>query len=163
MWDTKEANAFVREAINSENELAQISTLYRDLNVLQAKAGMSIRLVKGGEHIWMHSMRRLLGKYSQIIIAEHNDAVVGFSAGVIRILPPYYGSVVIGFWDSMYILKEYRGRGLGDQMTRLLLEWWANKGAVLVEGERLCVNENAKGNYERLGFHEEVIKYRKIL
>lgn len=163
MLHVKKSDVCIRATSGTEAELERVAALYRDFNVLHAEMGMSIRLVEGGERLWVDSMRRLLGRYSQIIIGEHEDRIVGFSAGVLRVLPPYYGSIVIGYWDSVYIEKEYRRIGLGDAMMSLLLDWWRQKGAVLAEGDRLSVNENVKGNYVRSGFHEEIVKYRRFL
>jgi len=159
----KNPDLCIRNTNGSETELAQVAALYRDFNLLHAEMGMSIHLVEGGERLWVDSMRKLLGRYAQIIVAEHEKKIVGYSAGVLRVLPPYYGSIVIGYWDSVYIEKEYRRMGLGDGMMGMLLDWWRGKGAVLAEGERLSVNEKVKGNYQRSGFHEEIVKYRKIL
>lgn len=139
----------------------QVAALFRSLYDGEAEFGISLPLIEGGEYLWLKAMQQGLGRFTQIVLAVEEENVVGYSAGAVKILPSWYGSKIVGYWDSMYLLSAYRGRGLGDAMTRELMLWWRSRNATVFEGERQISNSNAVGNYERLGFKAELVKYRR--
>lgn len=140
----------------------QVASLFRLLYDGEAILGISFPLVEGGEFLWLKAMQKGLGRFTQIILAVDDDHVVGYSAGSVKILPAWYGSKIVGYWDSMYLAPQYRGRGIGDSMTKELMNWWLTRNVEVFEGERQIVNTNAAGNYERLGFKAELVKYRRL-
>jgi GNAT superfamily N-acetyltransferase len=141
----------------------QVEQLFRQLYDSEKEHGVSVELIEGGEKIWRKSIEKLLGRFAQIIVAADGDVIAGFSYGSIRMMPAYFGGIITGYWEAMIIRPEYRKLGLGDKMTCQLIEWWREKGAVVLEGERLITNESARKNFERLGFKNELIKYRRVL
>lgn len=144
-----------------DHRLIQVAELFRQLYVSEAAFGVSLPLVPDGEKFWLKSIESKLGKFAQIVVAADEEKIAGFSYGSIKITPPYFGSKVVGYWEAMILLPEYRGRGLGDRMTRMLEDWYRSRNAVIFEGERLIANKMAAGNFERLGYKEELVKYRK--
>ncbi len=143
-----------------QDVLERVAFMYKLLYDGERELGLSLPLIEGGEWLWYAAMKKSLGKYSEIVIAVDSNQAIGYSAGIIKITAPWYGSRIVGYWDSMYIMEDYRGMGLGDKMTKLLIGWWRSRKAEVIEGERLVVNKSAKGHYERLGFKEELLKYR---
>jgi len=141
--------------------LDQIEILFKQLYKSESEFGVSVRLIEGGEKIWRRTIEKMLGKYAQIIVAAEEDKICGFSYGSLRMMPACFGGIVIGYWEAMIIKPEYRKLGLGDQMTLQLMDWWREKGAVIFEGERLITNYNAARNFDRLGFKQELIRYRR--
>lgn len=142
-------------------KMDQVEQLFRLLYDSESSLGVSIKLAADGEKVWRRTVEKSLGRFAQIIVACDGDIVAGFSYGSIRMLPAYFGNLIMGFWEGMIIRPEYRKMGLGDKMTLQLIDWWKEKGAVLFEGERLMINENASANFERLGFKIELVKYRR--
>ena len=53
---------------------------------------------------------------------------------------------------DVYVLPEYRRRGLASRLTQHTIEWLRSKGIVVV---RLSASNEAKqaGLYQRMGFH----------
>ncbi len=144
-----------------DKRLSQVAELFRELYASEMEFGLSLPLVEGGEFLWIKSVEKILGKYAQIIVAVDAGMIVGFSYGSIRITPPYFGAKAIGYWEAMMLRKPYRKRGIGDEMTRQLMNWWRSRKVCLFEGERLVNNCNAERNFERLGFKIELVKYRR--
>lgn len=144
-----------------DDRLPQVAELFRELYESEQEFGLTLPLVEGGELMWIKSVEKILGRYAQIVVADDSGTIVGFSYGSIRIAPPHFGGTVIGYWEAMILRKEYRKRGIGDEMTRQLMDWWRSRKATVFEGERLVANVNAERNYERLGFIKELVKYRR--
>ncbi|MDQ3021442.1 MAG: GNAT family N-acetyltransferase [Bacteroidota bacterium] len=94
----------------------------------------------------------LNGEGTLYIVAEVENSVVGyldFRNGGLKITK-HAGSL------SLYILKEWRGKGIGRLVLKALIEW-AEKNS-LIEKVTLNVfstNERAQNLYKKLGFTEE--------
>lgn len=158
----KEENIKICPIYSEDPLLSQVEELFKQLYDSEADFGISIKLVDNGEKLWRNSIEKMLGKFVQIIVAMDNNTVVGFSYGSIRLMPAYFGGIKVGYWEGMIIRPQYRKMGLGDLMTKQLMDWWREKGVTVFEGERLIVNENAKNNFERLGFKQELVKHRRM-
>jgi GNAT superfamily N-acetyltransferase len=154
-------NISISPLILGDNRLDQVEALFRTLYDSEKNFGVTITLIEGGEKIWRKNIEKVLGKFVQIIVATEGDIVVGFSYGSIKMLPSYFGGILTGYWEAMFVKPEYRNMGLSDRMTMQLINWWMERGVSVYEGERLIANEYASRSFERLGFKKELIKYRR--
>ncbi len=55
--------------------------------------------------------------------------------------------------ESIYVLEEYRGRGIGDRLMRSALAWMQQNGAIKKTVIVAAGNEQAFSFYDRYGFH----------
>jgi GNAT superfamily N-acetyltransferase len=147
---------------NNKSDLNQVAELFCKLYNGEKELGISIPLIEKGELMWIETMKKGLGKFTQIVVAEDKGRIVGFIAGFIKIMPPYFGSVLVGYYDSIYVLSDYRKRGISDRLTLMLINWWLEKKVKVFEVERMLVNEKAARSFERLGFKPELLKYRRL-
>ena len=60
------------------------------------------------------------------------------------------------------VLNEYRNKGLGTQLTRMLIEWAKKKKIDFIELSVYEKNPDAKRLYERLGFKEVAVIPKRI-
>lgn len=95
---------------------------------------------------------------SFLMVAEADQKLVGFLSaqrgGLRRTAHCAY--IVVG------ILKDYRGKGVGTELFRLL-ELWAEEARVSrLELTVVCENEIAKHLYEKNGFEVEGIKRNSL-
>jgi ribosomal protein S18 acetylase RimI-like enzyme len=68
-----------------------------------------------------------------------------------------------GHLDSLYIMKEYRGKGYAIDMVKKVLKWFKLKSVKFVEISVDYPNLPAKKLYEKLGFVITTYHYSKKL
>lgn len=59
----------------------------------------------------------------------------------------------IGEIESIYILNDYRGMGIGDRLMKNALDWMDEMGAIKRVVTVATGNEQAFGFYEKFGFY----------
>lgn len=68
----------------------------------------------------------------------------------------------VGEIDSLYVLPEYRGKGLGETLVRESIDWLQMQGVARIFLEVAAGNEEVYGFYARFGFHPaKIILERK--
>lgn len=85
------------------------------------------------------------------LLAESGDEVVGYLVGYVRdgsSLRP----VRMAELESMYVLEEYRCRGVGARLVGEFLRWARERGAERASVTAYAANTGAVRFYERSGF-----------
>ncbi|MDX1453434.1 MAG: GNAT family N-acetyltransferase [Oleiphilaceae bacterium] len=83
----------------------------------------------------------------KVIVSESQGQIIGFACG-------YYGTSKISeaYLDNLHVKKEFRSRGVGQQLLKSIAEWISIKdhkaGLCLLVNQD---NENAQEFYRRLG------------
>jgi ribosomal protein S18 acetylase RimI-like enzyme len=98
---------------------------------------------------------------STLFIAEDNGQIVGYSKGTLKSRPPIFQVSAIGQLDEVYVMKLYRRRGIGRQLTDALIEWFRSKQVEYIEVNSDVRNSNALNAWEKYGFKQAMIKMRK--
>jgi ribosomal protein S18 acetylase RimI-like enzyme len=96
--------------------------------------------------------RLIKSEDSNLFVAEDNGIIVGYLAGKIEKRAPVFEVDKRGWIDSAYVLKEYRGRGIGKELTERMLEWFKEKGIKCVEVSVDARNQVGYGLWKSLGF-----------
>lgn len=86
-----------------------------------------------------------------IYVAEENEKIVGFITGEILSKKEWY-TVQLGTINNLFVLKEYRGKGLGKQLMETMMEAFREKGINNFELYAFNNNTNTLKFYEKLGF-----------
>ena len=85
---------------------------------------------------------------------QEGGRIVATAGAVIRDDFPFFTFKTrqFGWIMDVYVLPEYRRRGLASRLTQHTIEWLRGKGIVVV---RLSASNEAKqaGLYQRMGFH----------
>lgn len=68
----------------------------------------------------------------------------------------------VAYLEGLYLQAEYRGRGLGRQAMRLVLDWCRERGFSELATDAELENVGAQSFYRSLGFEEtdRVVEYR---
>ncbi|HMF34617.1 MAG TPA: GNAT family N-acetyltransferase [Candidatus Lokiarchaeia archaeon] len=98
------------------------------------------------------------GARMQVVLAENNDdgGLIGYCINSVEISsdPVFIGNNrTTGEIDSIFVLEERRGEGIGDALMKIAIEWLdenhvASKKVVVADG-----NETAWTFYQRYGFY----------
>jgi ribosomal protein S18 acetylase RimI-like enzyme len=139
----------------TEADFPAITEMYALLNDYFYRLGYRLPHPEDVGAAWLDSFRRTLGRFSNVFIAEVDGKVVGFILCRIKRVPQYMGGVLVGELSDMWILAEARRMGIGDQLSRLALDWLRAQGTHSVEIQVLRDNEASWKLYERMGFQYE--------
>jgi GNAT superfamily N-acetyltransferase len=92
------------------------------------------------------------------VVAEREGELVGFAAGRVRTLPPYFGSEVIGAVSDVFVDEAHRTTGIGRQLVTLVIEWFGARQIKRVELQVVAGNPAAIRFYRQLGWREELVQ-----
>ncbi len=103
----------------------------------------------------------LSGKHSICYIAVEKNKIIGYAAGGIEKLPAFYKFRKRGHLFSIFIKKNYRGRGIGKKLMQKVNGWFSKNN---IEYKVLFVfprNRNSHKIYKHVGYEDVAIIMRK--
>jgi ribosomal protein S18 acetylase RimI-like enzyme len=110
------------------------------------------------------TMRRFLADLSSsslscLFVAEVRNAtggeeVVGFLSGELREGSPAFSAKTWAAVEDIFVLPDYRSRGIGRTLFEACSEWARGKGAAGVSLQVAAGNTRARHFYDSLGFRE---------
>ena len=97
---------------------------------------------------------------SEVLVLENNNVPVGCGYAQIREAKPFLKHDKYAHFGFMFVLAEYRGRGLNNQLITALKSWVSSKGVKEVRLEVYVENEAAIRAYEKTGFEKILMTMR---
>jgi ribosomal protein S18 acetylase RimI-like enzyme len=64
--------------------------------------------------------------------------------------------------DSIYVVKEHRGRGVGRALMREAMRWLGSRPTRAIIVDVLSGNEDAMRLYKEIGFHARTVRLRHV-
>jgi len=102
---------------------------------------------------WVEFVREgLASGRNFLLVAKSGGMVVGFALASIFRDYPLEISKTIGVIDDVYVLPEFRGRGIGKKLAVECLNRMKAAGVTAVTLQVLTENKTATRLYEKLGF-----------
>ena len=141
--------------VAEEKDFPTLIEMYSLLNSFFYQVGYRLPHPENVAEVWLDSFRRTLGRFSNVFIAEVEVKVVGFMLCRLKRVPAYMGGVLVGELSDMWIDSSARRMGIGDQLSRLAMDWMRQQGAHSVEIQVLRDNEASWKLYERMGYQLE--------
>lgn len=142
----------------SAEDLERVKPLWHLLYEHQFDHGMLLRLPEGAYEAWRQSIEPFMGRFANVVIAELNGDVIGFVAGRVRTLPPYFGSAAVGYISEVFVSESHRGGGIGRHLLAFALEWFREQGLTRIELQVVAGNPDGIRFYRQLGWHEELVQ-----
>mgnify|MGYP000956525834 FL=1 len=84
----------------------------------------------------------------QVVIAFDDEVQIRVGHCISSVDKDYTGEI-----DSIFVLKGYRGVGIGEQLMQKGLQWMDDMGAEKIVVNVAAGNEQAFGFYEKYGFY----------
>lgn len=144
--------------LGSGDDLVRLESLWLALYEHQKRHGMLLDLPMDAFHHWTASLGPILDRFACLFVAEKNGELVGFLAGRIRFLPPYFGGSQAGFISEVYVADADRGHGLGRKLVSVATSWFQTLGLTRIELQVIMNNTPARNLYRELGWSEELIQ-----
>lgn len=142
----------------SADDLDRIRPMWHALYQHQSEHGMLLTLPEGAYDAWLKSIVPFLGRFANIVVAERDGEIVGFVAGRIRALPPYFGSATVGAISEVFVSESHRSGGIGGRLLAFALEWFKAQQITRIELQVVAGNPDGIRFYKRLGWHEELLQ-----
>lgn len=149
----------IREA--RREDVKHIAALNQELNDYHLKFDDYYRLRPNLEDIvTKHFDDMVTSEDSIVLVAEDKGSIVGYLAGKIGKRPPVFEVDKRGEIWSGYVLEEYRGHGVGRELTERMLRWFKEGGIKYVELSVDSRNELGCKVWKSLGF--ETFQFKMI-
>lgn len=94
-----------------------------------------------------NSYKKAIKSQSHKIIIIEDKKIIGFGEAEILDYNKTRGKV-----DRIYVLKNYRKKGIGSKIIKKLLEWLKSRGVKTAMSEYLIKNIPSKKFHKKLGF-----------
>jgi len=104
-----------------------------------------------------------LKKKEAIIYVAEDKKIVGYGMGEVIDYPPFIEGKKFGELDEVYVLPEYRGKGIGKKLTNKVIEFLKKKKVDTMEGYVDTKNKLALKTWKEMGFKENLIVITKKL
>jgi GNAT superfamily N-acetyltransferase len=140
------------------DEINKVEGLWRALYQHHRALGMLMPVTENGFESWAASMRPGLGRFTVIVLAEHDQQVGGFAAARVRSNPPWYGGKTSGWLTEILVDESLRGQGIGSWLLKAIVYWFESRGIERVEAQVITGNDRALEQYLRLGWRPETIQ-----
>lgn len=116
--------------------------------------------LKSGKISYYDIESYITADHTEVVVAEIEGEVVASGYGQIRDRKKYFIQEQLGYVGFMFVKKEYRGKGISQQILQALFAWFKTKN---IEEVQLTVYEKNPGAiiaYEKAGFDKHIIEMR---
>lgn len=144
-----------------DNLYKRVAYLFSEMYGYMDTKGLVYKLTNNGEFLWMNTIQKSLGKLNMIAVATHEETIVGFAAGNIRLLPNYLGGIKVGYISHVFVIDTYKKKSIGSKLVSELENWFVDKSVNSIELEVLVNNDSALQFWESLGFKSDNLRMVK--
>ena len=95
-----------------------------------------------------------------VVVAEEKNKIIASGYALIRENKTYKIPDKLIFLGFMYVIPEYRGKGINKKVLDYLITWGKNKGLNEFQLTVYAQNESAINAYKKSGFSFETITMR---
>jgi GNAT superfamily N-acetyltransferase len=142
--------------------LDQVEPMFYDYYKSMEDKGLLIKILADGGKLWRKSIENGLGKIHNVVIAVADGKAVGFIWGYIHLSPSYTGNILLGVWNGLYVLPEFRSHGISKMLYMDLEKWYIEKKAHSIEAQVLIGNQHSMKGMKKMGFEEELLQLRNL-
>jgi ribosomal protein S18 acetylase RimI-like enzyme len=140
-------NIMTRRAIN-----ADLPKLGEILQLLVKAERPFDPTLKDGEIFYYDLEAMIAEEQTEVLVVEVNGAIIGTGYAQIRSAKSYELHELFGYLGFMFVIPEFRGKGINKVLLNELKEWILSKGITEVRLEVYHENDAAVRAYEKVGF-----------
>jgi ribosomal protein S18 acetylase RimI-like enzyme len=116
--------------------------------------------LQAGDLIYYDLKELIENDNSELMVLEAAGKLVGCGYAQIRPAKPYLIYKEYAHLGFMFVLPEYRGQGLNQQLIEALMTWVRSKGMTEVRLQVYTENNAAVRAYEKVGFKQILTEMR---
>lgn len=88
------------------------------------------------------------------LVAEEKDKIVGYLVGGLCKTYNYRNITLMSELENMFILDDYRSKGIGSELIQKFITWSKEQGAERAHVEASAQNDQAISCYRKNGFED---------
>jgi GNAT superfamily N-acetyltransferase len=97
----------------------------------------------------------------RVMLAETEEKIIASGYARIQNAEPYLRHASFAFLGFMYVLPEYRGKGINSRIIEALTAWAAEQGITEIRLDVYFKNLAAIKAYEKIGFVPHMVEMRR--
>ena len=129
-------------------------------NLIEYERAFTPNLKKSNFHYYDLSSFIQNPKVSVVVVVEKEDKLIASGYALIRNNKLYKTPRQLVFLGFMYVIPEYRGKGINEKIIKYLMDWGKSKGHFEFQLDVYASNKSAIRAYEKAGFKFETITMR---
>jgi GNAT superfamily N-acetyltransferase len=148
------------EIIIRKAALNDIETLLEfEQGVIEAERNCDKTLLN--EKICYYDLKAMMESPNvELAVAEINNTLIGSGYARIENAKPRYNYERYALLGFMYVVPEYRGKGVNKKIIDYLIKWAGKQKITELRLEVYAANISAIKAYEKIGFAKDVIEMR---
>jgi ribosomal protein S18 acetylase RimI-like enzyme len=120
--------------------------------------------IRTGDDVHYYDLASLIASQdAEVLVAEVDSQIVGSGYAHIRNSDDYLRHRQHSYLGFMYVVPEYRRRGINRLLLEALEGWSVSKGVTEIRLEVYAENAPAIRAYERFGYNSLILEMRKGL
>lgn len=97
---------------------------------------------------------------SLVIVAMHQERVVGYCLGMILENPPVVTEPLYGYISEIAVEEAFRRKGIGGTLLKEVHRWFKEKNASYIEVNASIYNQISRSFWRRYGYKEFLERLR---
>ncbi len=144
------------------DDLEQIKDLKLQAKASEAKYNPSLKPLEDNRERYLRYLRNdLTGEDRAVFFAIDGDEAVGVITGRIHTTLPIRVHRKQGNISNLFVVSQYRKRGVAAKLVAELLRWFRGEGIADVYLGVHCGNAPALKMFRELGFQDYLIEFKK--
>jgi GNAT superfamily N-acetyltransferase len=120
--------------------------------------------IREGDNVHYYDLAALVAlPNAHVVVAEVESKIVASGYARIDASEPYLKHQTHAYLGFMYVVPEYRGKGINRMIVRVLEDWSRSQGVMEMRLEVYDMNAAAIRAYEKCGFAKLVVLMRRDL
>lgn len=99
-------------------------------------------------------------KDAQVVVATIEEEIVGSGYALIKNAKPHKTPEQYAYLGFMYVLPNFRGKGINQKIIEELIRWSKNQGLTEVYLDVYAENDSALKAYNKIGFQPYLLNMR---
>jgi ribosomal protein S18 acetylase RimI-like enzyme len=144
-----------------KSDLDQLVALWQELAEFHAALDPHLALAPDAASRWRESVSQWLEDDNwRMLLAEEDDAAIGFVSASIREMPPVFAEKYHGVIADAIVTAARRRRGIGGQLYRAMADWFREGGVGVVELNAAVANPISQAFWRSVGFNDHMLRMR---
>lgn len=116
--------------------------------------------IASGKVLYYNIEEFISAPHVEIVVAESDGEVIGCGYARIEKSKPFFRHQRHGYMGFMYVVAEYRGKGVNKMIMDALKSWVKSQGVYELRLQVYNDNLSAIQAYEKIGFKRNMIEMR---
>lgn len=146
----------VRIKLAGEEHIPGVVGFWKDFMNFHQANDPFFTMRKGADKEFSKYFREVISAHDAhaLVALVNREKIVGFSISAVKNHPPVFAETKYGEIIDLAIHDDYKEKGLGEEMLKIIFEWFDAHDAMRIELRVAAKNMNGYSFWEKHGFVE---------